>query len=50
MTGGQDIVVGDRNTGRPRDGCLLAWGVVGVAAQAAFMAGWLIAAVGPSGA
>ena len=43
VTGGQDIVAGDRNTGRPRDGCLLAWGVAGVVAQAAFMAGWLIA-------
>ena len=43
MTGGQDIVGGGRNTGRPRDGWLLAWGVAGVAAQAAFMAGWLIA-------
>jgi hypothetical protein len=43
VTGGQGIVTGDSTVGRARDGCLLAWGVVGVVAQAAFMAGWLIA-------
>lgn len=43
MTGGQGIVIAGRVAGRPRDGRLLAWGVTGLAAQAAFMAGWLIA-------
>jgi hypothetical protein len=43
MTGGQGIVIAGGVPGRPRDGRLLAWGVAGLAAQAAFMAGWLIA-------
>jgi hypothetical protein len=38
MTGGQGTVSAGRVAGR-----LLAWGVAGLAAQAAFMAGWLIA-------
>jgi hypothetical protein len=43
MTGGQGIVIAGGAPGRPRNGRLLAWGVAGLAAQAAFMAGWLIA-------
>jgi hypothetical protein len=43
MTGGQGIVIDGSVTGRPRDARLLAWGVAGVIAQAAFMAGWVIA-------
>ena len=43
MTGGPGTIAGDRGTGSSRDGRLMAWGVVGVIAQVAFMAGWLIA-------
>lgn len=43
MTGGQGIAIAGRVPGQPRDSRLLAWGVIGLAAQAAFMAGWLIA-------
>jgi hypothetical protein len=43
MTGGQGTVSAGRVAGRARDGRLLAWGVAGLVAQAAFMAGWLIA-------
>ena len=43
MTGGPGIVTASSVPGRPGDGRLLAWGVAGLAAQAAFMAGWLIA-------
>lgn len=42
MTGEQAIPEDTRNGGR-RDRQLLAWGVVGVLAQVAFLAGWLIA-------
>ncbi|MGH3188697.1 MAG: DUF998 domain-containing protein [Streptosporangiaceae bacterium] len=43
MTGRPGSAVHDGSLGCPRDSRLLAWGVVGVIAQAAFMAGWLIA-------
>jgi hypothetical protein len=43
MTGGQGTVIAGNLVGRARDGRLLAWVVAGLAAQAAFMAGWLIA-------
>jgi len=43
MTGGQGIVITGSVAGRSRDGRLLAWGVAGLTAQAAFMAGSLIA-------
>ncbi|MGO9163791.1 MAG: hypothetical protein ACLP7J_24430 [Streptosporangiaceae bacterium] len=43
MTGRRGIIIGGSVPGRPPGGRLLAWGVAGLAAQAAFMAGWLIA-------
>jgi hypothetical protein len=43
MTGGQGIIIDGTAASRPCDGRLLAWGVVGVFAQVAFMAGWAIA-------
>jgi hypothetical protein len=42
MTSGQDVVT-SREAGREAGSCLIAWGTVGIVAQAAFMAGWLIA-------
>jgi Protein of unknown function (DUF998) len=42
MTGEQAIPEDGRN-GRRRDRQLLAWGVIGVLAQVAFLAGWLVA-------
>ncbi|MGO8887279.1 MAG: DUF998 domain-containing protein [Streptosporangiaceae bacterium] len=43
MTSGQGIVIGGHRAGRSRVAHPLAWGVLGVIAQAAFMAGWLVA-------
>ena len=43
MTGGQGMAASGDGVGSPRGGCLMAWGVVGLIAQAAFTAGWLIA-------
>jgi len=42
VTGADGIATGGA-AGRSRGGHLLAWGLVGVIAQAAFIAGWLIA-------
>lgn len=43
MTGGQGIVLSGRAAGHSRSSRPLVWGAVGVIAQAAFLAGWLIA-------
>lgn len=40
---GEQAIPGDARSGGRRDRQLLAWGVIGVLAQAAFLAGWLIA-------
>jgi small-conductance mechanosensitive channel len=42
MTSGQDVVMRGENH-READSHLIAWGTVGIVAQIAFMAGWLIA-------
>jgi hypothetical protein len=42
MTSGQDVVT-SREAGREAGSRLIAWGTVGIVAQAAFMAGWLVA-------
>ncbi len=36
------VALGSGHAGRPREGHLLVWGVVGLISQAAFMAGWVI--------
>lgn len=43
MTSGPGLAVGGRRAGRSRAITPLAWGVLGVIAQVAFMAGWLVA-------
>ena len=43
MTGGQGITVNGSVARRPRGGHLLAWGITGMIAQVAFVAGWVIA-------
>jgi len=50
MTGSQGVDTRDSNVGRPADRRLLAWGVIGLVAQVAFTAGWVIAETwqGPS--
>jgi Protein of unknown function (DUF998) len=43
MTSEEGVVVADRRVGRSDGHGLLGWGVLGVIAQVAFLAGWLIA-------
>lgn len=43
MTSDEGAVIADRHAGRPGQHGLLGWGVLGLIAQAAFTAGWLIA-------